>query len=152
MRVSDDGVNLIKYFEGLRLVAYEDAVGVWTIGYGHTGNVWDGMTIEPDQAEHLLRADLIHFENGVERALRHEPKQNQFDAMVSLAYNIGVRNFTRASVLYFFNRKKHDEAAESFMLWNKIRVNGRLEVYDVLTRRRKREKRLFATGVYNNAA
>lgn len=90
MKISQDGINLIKNFEGCRLQSYKDAVGVPTIGYGSTKNVSMGMTITQSQAENLLKQDLVRFENNV---LKYNSKynwnQNEFDALVSFAFNIG---------------------------------------------------------------
>lgn len=90
MKISDRGLNLIKNFEGLCLKAYKDVAGVWTIGYGHTGNVKEGDIITLGTAERLLREDLARFEKHVNS---YDPiyhwTQNEFDAMVSFAFNIG---------------------------------------------------------------
>jgi len=92
MRVSEHGISLIKSHEGLRLMAYPDpGTGgePWTIGYGHTGNVRPGVTISEEQAEDLLREDLMKFEAAVLRLLPIELSQSEFDALVSFAFNVG---------------------------------------------------------------
>lgn len=90
MKISQKGMDLIKRFEGCKLTAYKCPAGLWTIGYGHTGNVREGQVITQDYAETLLRQDLITYELKVSR---YEPKytwrQHEFDALVSFAYNIG---------------------------------------------------------------
>ncbi|MFW5186314.1 lysozyme, partial [Pseudomonas aeruginosa] len=75
------GLDLIKEFEGLRLSAYQDSVGVWTIGYGHTRTAKRGMSITGDQADALLIADLADAEDDVERYVRQDMRQNEFDAL-----------------------------------------------------------------------
>lgn len=112
--VSTTGRQLIKNFEGLRLRAYQDAVGVWTIGYGHTGDVRPGMVITESQADDLLQKDLKRFEKGVEDSLTRPASQNQFDALVSLAYNIGINAFRKSSVLKLFNAGDIEGAAKQF--------------------------------------
>lgn len=90
MRTSNNGVNLIKSFEGCRLTAYKCPAGVWTIGYGHTKGVTPGMTITKEQAEQMLRDDLVSYEKKVSKYdYKYHWTQNQFDAMVSFAYNLG---------------------------------------------------------------
>ena len=90
MRISSVGLDLIKSFEGLRLEAYTDAVGVWTIGYGTTRGVTAGMTISREDAEELLREDVGWFEQAVLRLLPIELTQGEFDALVSFTYNLGA--------------------------------------------------------------
>ena len=102
MKLSDKGLNLIAEFEGKRLTAYRDSVGILTIGYGHTSAagapfVTQGLTITDAQALDILRTDAAKFENAVSRVLKRQPTQNQFDAMVSLCYNIGPGNFGSVS-------------------------------------------------------
>lgn len=92
MKTSQNGIDLIKQFEGCRLTAYKDIVGVWTIGYGHTGSdVYSGLKITQAKAESLLKADLERFEKGVNRLdYIYDFNQNEFDALVSFSYNLGV--------------------------------------------------------------
>lgn len=147
MKTSADGIALIKQFEGLRLTAYPDpATGgePWTIGYGTTtgagvGKVAKGMTITPVQAESMLVRSLEAYERGVLAALKSPPGQHQFDAMVSLAYNIGLGKFAQSSVVRFFNAGDITRAAGAFLLWNKAAG----KVLPGLTRRRQAERDLF---------
>lgn len=144
MKVSAAGLDLVKKHEGLRLEAYRCPAGVWTIGYGITsaagvGTVARGMKITHDEAEDMLRRALRIFERGVQDALTRRPTQAQFDAMVSLAYNIGVGAFKRSSVLRHFNAGDMDKAAGAFLMWNK--ANGK--VLPGLTRRRTEERQWF---------
>lgn len=135
MRTSQVGIDLIKKFEGCRLDAYKCPAGVWTIGYGHTAGVTSGQKISQAQAEAYLRADLEKYEKKVEKyADRYRWTQNEFDAMVSFAYNIGsidklTANGTRTKTVI----------AEKILLYNK--AGG--EVLAGLTRRRQAERELF---------
>lgn len=97
MKTSKAGIDLIKQFEGCRLKAYRCQAGVYTIGYGHTKGVTPGMTITPQQAENLLQHDLAAFELAVD-GIGAPLTQGQFDAAVSLCYNIGTRAFTNSTV------------------------------------------------------
>lgn len=146
MRTSSAGISLIKRFEGLRLKAYLDAVNVPTIGYGHTGlEVKLGLEISLEKAEELLRRDLARFEAAVnslgEGSPHHLPcfTQNQFDACVSLCYNIGVGAFLRSTLYRLLREGKSNQAAAQFERWN--RAGGK--VLAGLTVRRKLERTLF---------
>lgn len=133
------GVHLIKTFEGLRLKAYQDAVGVWTIGYGTTRGVRPGQEISEAQAEALLKTDLNRFENAVNQAVRVSINDNQFAALVSFAYNVGSGALRSSTLLRKLNRRDIYGAANEFPRWN--RAGGR--VLAGLTRRRKAERALF---------
>lgn len=142
------GIALIKNFEGLLLEAYQDVVGVWTIGYGHTHNVKPGQRITEQQAEQLLKEDLRLFEKGVNRLvaeLNIELTQCQFDALISFAFNLGLGNLRKSTLckkLYLM--KQHDQksilaVADEFLKWNK--AGGK--VLNGLVRRRQAERNLF---------
>ena len=142
------GIDLIKEFEGLKLKAYFCPAGVPTIGYGHTKTVTaqdvrSGRTITEAEAERLLKQDLKEFESGVLQACTNTPNENQFSAMVSLAFNIGIAGFRRSSVLRNHNANDDDAAARSFGLWNKATVNGKKVELRGLTRRRAAEAALY---------
>jgi lysozyme len=147
MKVSATGLDLIKKHEGLRLTAYPDpATGgePWTIGYGITssagvGKITKGMRITLAEAEDMLRRALMVYERGVQDTLTRRPTQNQFDAMVSLAYNIGVPAFRKSSVARFFNAGEIDKAAGAFLMWNKAAG----KVMPGLTKRRASEREWF---------
>lgn len=137
------GLEIVKRNEGLRLKAYVCPAGVLTIGYGSTGpHVKPGMVITEAEADRLLQEDLDRFEEAVERHARNAT-QNQFDAMVSLAFNIGIANFRKSSVLRQHIAGQHAAAANSFALWNKAKVAGVLKELPGLTRRRAEEARLY---------
>lgn len=147
MKTSAEGLALIKAHEGLRLKAYPDpGTGgePWTIGYGTTssagvGKITRGMTITKVQAESMLVRSLAAYEKGVLDALEEKPTQPQFDALVSLAYNIGVPRLQKSSVVRFLNHGDIPKAAASFMMWTK--AAGRQ--LPGLVKRRKAEQALF---------
>ncbi len=142
MKISQEGIDLIKQFEGVSLKAYPDpGTGgePWTIGYGHTGGVKKGDVITQAQAEELLSKDLIKFEAGVSNALTVETTQHQFDAMVSLAFNIGLGNFTKSTLLRKHNAKCWQCAAAQFGVWR----NAGGKVMNGLIRRRAAERELY---------
>ncbi len=133
------GLALIKEFEGLRLTAYLCPARVWTIGYGSTGpNVKPGQTITEQQAEALLQHDLDRFEDAVAMAAP-DATQNQFDAMVALAFNIGIGAFCKSTVLRKHRDGNYRAAAEAFGMW----VKGGGRVLPGLQRRRTAEASLY---------
>jgi lysozyme len=140
-QVNDATLKLIESFEGLELSAYQDSVGVWTIGWGHTKGVKRGQKITRAQAEAFLREDLENAADGVEKALKVDVGDNEFGACVSLAFNIGVGAFAGSSIARNINRNKFQAAADSFLLWNKADH----KVLAGLTRRRQAERKLFLT-------
>ena len=143
-QVSREGIELIKRFEGLELQSYQDVAGIWTVGYGHTGpEVGPGMVITEGQAEALLIEDLERFERGVSSAVTAPITQTQFDALVSLAYNIGVSGFSRSTAVKRLNKGDVEGAAEAITWWNKATINGRKQPVLGLTRRRAAEAALF---------
>jgi lysozyme len=139
MKTSQRGIDLIKSFEGLRLSAYQDAVGVWTIGYGHTRSARAGMRIDHDEAERWLRQDLYQFEDCVDELVDVALSQAQFDAIVSFAFNVGCGALHGSTFLRRLNAGRYDEAAAEFMRW--IHAGGR--PLDGLRRRRRAERELF---------
>lgn len=144
MKTNAAGRELICRNEGCKLTTYLCPAGIPTIGYGHTGpDVVHGMRITQEEAENLL-ADRLEreFEIGVLRAIGDVPTtRNQFAAMVSLAYNIGVGGFNRSRVAHFHREGDYDAAAESFHLWNM----GGGRVLAGLVRRRQEEADLYMT-------
>ena len=121
MKTSQEGIDLIKKFEGLSLTTYKCSAGIDTIGYGHTGiDVTPNKTITEFDAEALLRTDLEKFEKCVNDYVTAPIKQNQFDALVSLCYNIGCGAFTNSTLLKLLNTKSYQSAALQFTRWDKI--------------------------------
>lgn len=139
MRTSQRGLSLIKSFEGLRLQAYQDSVGVWTIGYGTTRGVKAGMAITKEQAERMLMDDVQRFEPEIERLVTLPLSQNQWDALISFTYNLGAANLESSTLLRKLNAGDYTGAAEQFPCWNK--AGGR--VLPGLVRRRAAEQALF---------
>lgn len=139
MKISNNGIDLIKSFEGLRLKAYKDSVGVPTIGYGHTKNVKMGDVISLKTAEQFLLDDIRIFEEGVLALVKIEITQNMFDALVSFSFNLGLGNLAKSTLLKKINSKLFKEAGNEFVRWNK--AGG--VVLKGLTRRRLLEKELF---------
>lgn len=119
MLPSDSIKEKMRSWEGLRLKAYKCPAGVLTVGYGHTGpDVRPGMTVTKAEAERLFSADVDRFSSGVGRLLPGGVKQTQFDALVSLAYNIGLGNFSRSSLLRRVKADPADPAIrQEFMKW-----------------------------------
>ncbi len=149
MRISENGVDLIKRFEGLELEAYQDIAGVWTIGYGHTKDVIEGQRISESEANMLLRADLSPREQVVSHFVKAALNQNQFDALVSLVYNIGRGAFIGSTCLKRLNQYPPDYigAADALTWWDQATVNGVTREVLGLVRRRAAEKELFLTPV-----
>lgn len=139
------GIALIKSFEGLRLEKYQDAVGKWTIGYGHLILPTESFphAITEAEAEALLRSDLQMTERGVHKAVTVALNQNQFDALVSFTFNLGAGNLQSSTLLKLLNQGEYTQAAEQFLRWNK--AGGK--VLTGLTRRREAERKLFLTAV-----
>lgn len=139
MKISDKGLELIKSFEGCHLTAYKCPAGVWTIGYGHTKGVYQGMKITQSQANSFLREDCNKFEKNVNSfASKYNWTQNEFDALVSFAFNIGSINQLTAN-----GTRTKEQVANSMLLYNK--AGGK--VLAGLVRRRQAEYELFTTGV-----
>ncbi|HAS0881964.1 TPA: lysozyme [Enterobacter roggenkampii] len=144
MQTSDKGIALIKQFEGCKLTAYQDSVGVWTIGYGWTQHVDGkpiraGMTIKQETAERLLKTGLVSYESDVSRLVKVGLTQGQFDALVSFTYNLGARSLSTSTLLRKLNAGDYAGAADEFLHWNK--AGGK--VLNGLTRRREAERALF---------
>lgn len=143
MKTSINGFSLIKQFEGFRENAYRDVVGVWTIGYGFTAGVQPGQHMTPAQADARLGTELLRYEDAVRRACTLEPNQNQFDALVCFAWNVGTAGMAGSTVIKAHNRGDFQSAARAFGLWNK--AGGK--VWPGLTRRRAAESALYLKPV-----
>lgn len=145
--INQKGVDLIKYFEGLRLKPYLDVGGIPTIGYG-TIRYEDGKKVSmqdkeitKERAEELLKYHLKEFQSGVEKLVKVEINDNQFDALVSFAYNLGLMNLKQSTLLRYVNEKRFADAAKQFGKW--INVNGK--PVGGLINRRNKERELFET-------
>ena len=140
MRTSQEGIELIKKFEGCELSPYVCSGGVLTIGYGHTGSdVAEGQEITQECAEQLLKEDLEKFENYVKDMVDPELKQCQFDAWVAWTYNLGPTNLSTSTLLKRLNTNEFDDVPYQMKRWNK--AGGK--VLDGLVRRREAESLLF---------
>ena len=136
----DQGLKLTESFEGLRLTSYQDVVGIWTIGYGHTGHdVVPGLTITQAQAEVLLKTDLAAAVSCVHHAVTYQIDQAQFDALVDFVFNVGRANFLKSTLLKDINNGDLSAAADQFMVW----VNAGGKRFDGLVRRRTGERAMF---------
>ncbi len=140
-KINQSGLDLIKDFEGMKLKAYKDIVGVLTIGYGHTGaDVHEGQEITKEQAEELLQSDMSIFEKGVEEACSGlSLTDNEFAALVSFSFNLGLGSLKSSTLLKKLKSNDRTGAADEFQRWNK--AGGK--VVAGLTRRRLAERDLF---------
>lgn len=139
-----NGRNLIKTWEGLRLVGYLCPAGIPTVGYGHTGpEVRVGMHITERQADAFLTADVQWAEGVIERTVDRELTQNQFDALTSLIFNIGEGNWSSSTARRRLNAGDIEGAAAALQWFNKARVNGTLQTLPGLVARRAEEASLF---------
>jgi len=139
MDINKDGLELIKHFEGLKLEAYLDSAGVWTIGYGHTTNVKQGMRISEQQALEFLKRDLATSEHGVSKLIKVSLNEDQFSALVSFTFNLGVGNLQYSTLRRLLNNGDYMGASQQFVRWSKAggkRLAG-------LVKRRLSERNLF---------
>lgn len=137
---SDRGFALTKGFEGLRLEAYRDVAGVWTIGYGHTGSgVTAGLVWTQEQAEAALAADLGWAVMCVNQHVSADLTQNQFDALVDFCFNVGPGAWLNSTLLRQVNLGNFERAAAQFLLW--VKAGG--QKVEGLVRRRQAERELF---------
>jgi len=154
MKLSETGINVIKNFEGLRLTAYRDIAGVWTIGYGST-RYHDGRPVKPgdelaskQQACALFSNTLGQYEDAVNQYVKVPLTQPQFDALVSFTYNEGAGALKESALLKKLNEKDYVGAADQFPVWDKITNphTGEKEVCATLSARRKEERELFLSN------
>ena len=145
MQLSNKGHDLLKYFEGCELEAYQDSVGVWTIGYGHTKGVHEGMVITQEQAEQMLLDELKEYEGYVEDMVEVELTQEQFDALVVWVYNLGPTNFKNSTLLKRINEGNFEDVPYQLKRWNK--AGGKVLLG--LERRREAEAKMFQGLAWN---
>lgn len=142
MQMSENGKNILKKLEGLKLCTYRCSSGVWTIGYGHTGiTVKSGDVITEAAANKLFEQDIKFFENAINTLVTVKLNQNQFDALVSFCFNIGIGKdgFAGSTMRKLLNCGEYAAASEQFLRW--VYSNGK--VSDGLRRRRMKERELF---------
>ena len=144
--ISDEGLDLIKNFEGCELTAYVCPSGVYTIGYGHTGDVLPNQTITQAEADALLREDVRKFEKGTNNYTNVPLNQSQFDALVSFTFNVGLGAYRDSTLLRLLNGADYEGAAGQFGRW----VNGSNGPLPGLVRRREAEERLFRKDGWPN--
>lgn len=152
LTLSAAGLLMIMNFEGCRLNAYQDKAGVWTIGYGSTYHA-DGRKVKKgdklaskDEAVNLLKHTVTYYEHAVRTAVTVELTQNQFDALVSFVFNVGIGNFKASTLLRILNAGDFSGAQAQFLRWTKITDpgTGKKVDYDVLVLRRKKESLYFS--------
>ena len=139
VEISAKGLDLIKKFEGLELESYLCPADVWTIGYGSTKGVKEGMSITEEEAEALLKKEAQEYCDYVKEYVSVTLTQNQFDALVSWTYNLGPRNLKNSTLLEVLNKEEYDKVPEQILRWTKAagkELNG-------LVRRRQAEADLF---------
>jgi len=139
MQISQEGLALIKKFEGCELEAYKCAAGVWTIGYGSTKGVEEGNTITQEDADNLLLEEMHEYEGYINDMVTVDLKQNEFDSLVSWVFNLGPSNLSSSTLLSRLNNKVWDDVPNQIKRWNK--AGG--QVRQGLVRRREAEALLF---------
>jgi lysozyme len=139
MNISKEGIALIKRFEGCETKAYQDSVGVWTIGFGHTKDVKEGDEITTELAEIMLEEEMPEYEGYINDMVKVDLEQCQFDALCSWVYNLGPTNLSESTLLKVLNEKKYDEIPVQIKRWNK--AGG--QVLEGLIKRRGAEALLF---------
>lgn len=141
MKINQEGINLIKQFEGCVLKVYKDIVNISTVGYGHVTTLPVNTKITQDEADRLLQNDLAKFEDGIDKYVKVALTDNQFSALVALSFNIGLDNLKSSTLLKKLNKLDYTGAASEFLKWNRAggkQVKG-------LTNRRQAEKELFSS-------
>lgn len=149
MKISNQGIDFICRCEELELEAYKDIKGIWTIGYGHTGpEVKFKMTITKEQAEEYLAKDLAIAEKALTPI--KNLTQYEYDALVSLVFNIGTTKFKNSTIRRLLLQGNKDLAANQFKVWNKVTIGNDKVVSNGLINRRAKETKLFTTGDYGD--
>ena len=139
MQLSKTGIELLKHFEGCELKAYQDSVGVWTIGYGHTKGIYEGLEITQSEAEKMLQDELPEYEGYVTDKVVPMLQQHEYDALVCWVYNLGPTNLSSSTMLKKLNAGEFKEVPFQMKRWDKAGGQPLLG----LTRRRNAEALLF---------
>lgn len=139
MKISEDGLELIRNFEGCETSAYQDSVGVWTIGFGHTKDVEEGQTCSMEDAETMLADEMDEYEGYINDMVRVDLQQHEFDSLVAWVYNLGPTNLGESTMLKVLNGGQFDRVPDEMNRWN--RAGG--EVLEGLVRRRQAESLMF---------
>ena len=140
MKISEDGLELIKKFEGCETTAYQDSVGVWTIGFGHTKGVEEGQTCSIEDAESMLANEMDEYEGYINNMVKVDLQQHEFDALVAWVYNLGPTNLGESTMLKVLNGGQFDRVPEEMNRWT--RAGGK--ILEGLVRRRQAESLMFA--------
>ena len=139
MQLSKTGIELLQHFEGCELKAYQDSVGVWTIGYGHTKGIYEGLEITQSEAEKMLIDELPEYEGYITDKVGPMLQQHEFDALVCWVYNLGPTNLSSSTMLKKLNAGEFKEVPFQMKRWDKAGGKTLLG----LTRRRNAEALLF---------
>ena len=139
MQISKTGIELLKHFEGCELKAYQDSVGVWTIGYGHTKGIYEGLEITQSEAEKMLQDELPEYEGYITDKVVPMLQQHEYDALVCWVYNLGPTNLSSSTMLKKLNAGEFKEVPFQMKRWDKAGGQPLLG----LTRRRNAEALLF---------
>lgn len=153
MKISQNGLDFIEEWEGKKPDKYKDAAGLWTVGIGHLikqGEVFS-HTLTDAECYELLREDLAPVQSRINRWVKVPLTQNQYDALCCLVLNIGTGNkhkgFFSSSVLRYLNQGHYEDAADSFLMWDKITLpSGNKVKSNGLANRRRAERKLFLQG------
>jgi len=142
---SDKGLKHIQEYEGFVPFIYKDVGGLGTIGFGHLVQKGEKFPepFLPEHAEELLRKDVGIAAGRVNKAISAMLQQRHCDALISFAFNIGVLKAAAPTLVQFVNQERHDDAAKQFLVYNKVRINGKLTPVKGLTRRREAESRMY---------
>ena len=144
MKTGENGIELIKQFEGCKLSTYLCPANVLTIGYGHTHNVKKGQIITQLEADNLLKEDLTTFEKGITMLVKSNINQNQFDALVSFAFNLGLANLKSSTLLKKVNINPNDRTiVDELLKW----VYAKKVFLEGLHRRRQAEANLYFKNI-----
>ena len=139
MKISSEGLELIKHFEGCETTAYQDSVGVWTIGYGHTKGVEEGQTCSIEDTETMLADEMDEYEGYINNMVKVDFEQHEFDALVAWVYNLGPTNLGESTMLKVLNGGQFARVPDQKKRWN--RAGG--QVLAGLVRRRTAEALMF---------
>ena len=139
MKISEDGLELIKKFEVCETSAYQDSVGVWTIGFGHTKGVEEGQTCSIEDAESMLADEMDEYEGYINNMVKVDLQQHEFDALVAWVYNLGPTNLGESTMLKVLNGGQFDRVPDEMNRWT--RAGG--EILEGLVRRRQAESLMF---------
>ena len=139
MKISENGLELIKKFEGCETTAYQDSVGVWTIGFGHTKGVEEGQTCSIEDAESMLADEMDEYEGYINNMVKVDLQQHEFDALVAWVYNLGPTNLGESTMLKVLNGGQFDRVPDEMNRWT--RAGGK--ILEGLVRRRQAESLMF---------